>query len=306
MKTRFLTFSLLLLALGTFAQQSGHVYLSGTRFTYPLIEKWIAEYSKTYPNANIRLLTKTNDSVNVTIIAHYPEKSILDENKDLVTVSRFALLPVASEKNLLAQKTLKKGIKKEDLQKVFFEDAEDDLEQDKSQAHFQVYTRASKVCSSITFAKYFGNDADNIVGKGISGDDKHLLDAIRRDSLGITYNNLGFIYDLQTRSPLKGFSVIPIDLNSNGKLDKDEQIYENLDLLVSYLEKNPSAKSIPTEKVFFITPKNSNNQELKRFTAWVQREGQAFSNKLGFISLGEVSDNKSAYLNIKSSSEPNK
>lgn len=295
MKAKLTGLFLLLGAVASNAQNS-KVSLSGTRFTYPLIEKWITEYKKTYPKADVQLASNTGESVTIQIIAYRAEPTAFGDDKQITPVSRFALLPVGNEKNPLVEKAVKKGVKKDDLKKYFLEDPEDALEQDKDTPKYQVYTRASKVCSSISFASYLGDDAENIVGKGITGDDKNLLEAIKRDPLGITYNNLGYLYNLQTREPLKDFAIFPIDLNSNGKLDKDEQIYGNLDQLISFLEKNPTNKAIPTENVYFITNRNAENEELKRFVSWTQHEGQAFVKDLGFVGLGEVSDNKSAYV----------
>lgn len=301
MKAKLTGLFLLLGTLASQAQDNPKVNISGTKFTYPLIEKWITEYKKTYPTADIQLASKAGESVTIQIIAYHPELATFGENKQITAVSRFALLPVGNGNAPLTQKSLKKGVKKEELKKYFLEDPEDALEQDKDAPRYQVYTRASKVCSSISFASYLGDDAENIVGKGITGDDKNLLEAIKRDPNGITYNNLGYLFDLQTREPLKDFSILPIDLNNNGKLDKDEQIYGNLDQLIGFIEKNPNSKAIPTENVYFITNKNAENPELKRFVNWTQHEGQAFSKEFGFISLNDVTDIKSAFVESKGS-----
>ncbi|MEA5259061.1 hypothetical protein VB264_14790 [Arcicella aquatica] len=302
MKAKLTGLFLLLGALTAQAQDNNNkVSLGGTRFTYPLIEKWITEYKKIYPKADVQLAKNVGESVTIQIIAYHAEPTAFGDDKEITPVSRFALLPVGNEKTPLAQTLVKKGVKKEELKKYFLEDPEDALEQDKDAPKYQVYTRASKVCSSISFASYLGDDAENIVGKGITGDDKNLLEAIKRDPLGITYNNLGYLYNLQTRQPLKDFTIFPIDLNNNGKLDKEEQIYGNLDLLISFLEKNPTSKAIPTENVYFITHKNAENGELKRFVNWTKHEGQAYVKELGFVGLNDANDNKSAFVESNNS-----
>ena len=306
MKAQLTSLILLLGTLATQAQDNPKVNIGGTRFTYPLIEKWITEYKKTYPKADVQLASTAGESVTIQIIAYRAEPSAFGDEKIITPVGRFALLPVGNPSTPLAEKALKKGVKKEELKKYFLEDPEDALEQDKDAPKYQVYTRASKVCSSISFAKYLGDDAENIVGKGITGDDKNLLEAIKKDQNGITYNNLGYLYNLQTREPLKDFAIFPIDLNSNGKLDKEEQIYSNLDQLISYIEKNPNTQAIPTENVYFITNKSTENTELKRFVNWTQHEGQAFVKEFGFIGLGADNDNKSAYLESNPSYKVNK
>jgi len=50
-------FALLISSTGLFAQSnsSESVFISGTKFTYPLIEKWIAEYAKVNPNSKLKI-----------------------------------------------------------------------------------------------------------------------------------------------------------------------------------------------------------------------------------------------------------
>jgi len=284
---------LALVSLNSIAQQN--IRVGGTRFTFPLVEKWLTEYKKTSSNLSFNLIPKAQngETLDIRVVGHVLDKSELKPGDEVIVVSKFALLPVISEKNTIAQKSLKKGIKQDELKKIFFEDPEDELEAAKNNTRYQVYTRNARVCSSIVFAKYFSDEPENIFGKSITGDDTHLLEMLRRDSLGITYNNLGYVYDLESRSLQKGLSVLPIDFNKNGKLEKEEQIYENLDLLISFLEKNTKKQYLPTENVFFVVNKKQ-SEELNKFIKWVQTEGQAYAHEYGFLSL-TPNDDKSAF-----------
>ncbi|MDI9877643.1 substrate-binding domain-containing protein [Flectobacillus rivi] len=289
MKKYYVTLFLLGLGLwSTHAQSNKNIVISGTKFTYPLVETWIKAYQKANPEAKIQLLDKSqlaNQKPSIRIASYDLEQTELSNNQTAIPVSKYALLPVTSAKNPVNTKFQKKGLKYEDLKKIFTVDPEESIEDNKPEFAYQVYTRSARVCSSITFANYLGGQVDDIVGKGISGDDVHLLEALKRDSIGITYNNLGYLYDLQARTPLKEFSIIPIDLNENGKIDKDEQIYQNLDQLLATLSQT-KGKKIPVEQVYFIVDGDSNPEEQK-FIKWIQSEGQKFNQSLGFLSLGE-------------------
>ncbi|MBA4850568.1 hypothetical protein [Emticicia sp. BO119] len=273
-----------------------NIRISGTRFTFPLVERWIVEYNKSGSNLSADLIPKAqpNEKLTVRVVGHVLEKTELKPSEEVIVVSRFALLPVSNEKNSLAQKSLKKGLKPEELKKVFFEDPEESLEENTNNGKYQVYTRNARVCSSIAFARYFNDEPENIFGKGITGDDYHLIEAVKRDSLGITYNNLGYIYDLESRTLQKGLAVLPIDFNKNGKLEKEEQIYQNLDLLISFLEKGNKKQYLPTENIFFVIDKSQASDELNKFIRWVQTDGQSFAHEYGFLSL-TTNDNKSAF-----------
>ena len=70
------------------------ITVTGTKFTYPLIEKWIAEYSKINSGVKIRLVQKPTGSqtADLTIIAHQPANEELNGDHDIIYTARYALL----------------------------------------------------------------------------------------------------------------------------------------------------------------------------------------------------------------------
>jgi phosphate transport system substrate-binding protein len=266
-------------------KQREYIYISGTKFTYPLIERWISEYRKVNPQARIKLLTgkQAADSTNLKIVAHTLTQDELKPNEAYFHVGKFALLPITNDRNLVVKKEFRKGLKQEDLKKVFFTDPNSILEEPGKKPSYTVYTRTNQSCSSIAFASHFGLQPSEIKGKKISGEDQYLVLAIQKDSTGITYNNPGYIYDIQSRLPVKGISILPIDLNENGKIDKDELIYDNLDALTQSLEDNQNTKLIPEDYVSFVVNKVQKNETLRQFINWVTADGQKFNHTYGFL-----------------------
>jgi len=273
-------------------KQTDYVYLTGTRFTYPLIEKWIAEYKKENPGARIALFKlggPSTDSANVHIVSHKLDEKALKETDTYVQVAEYALLPIANAANPIVKKTALTGIDGSRFKELFIKGKDDGLLTDEEQAQKQaknpslVYTRATASCASISFADHFGYVWGDINGKGVSGDDKNLLQAVQKDTNGLSYNNLGYIYDLKTRLPVKGIAVLPIDLNQNGKLDPSEHIYDNLDQVIGYLENNPDEKEIPTAYVNLIFDKSQSNAALQPFLSWVLTKGQQYNHEVGFF-----------------------
>jgi hypothetical protein len=104
-------------------KQKDYVYISGTKFTYPLIEKWINEYKKVYPEARIKLQTvkpsgkQGIDSTNLRIVAHTLRQDELNPNEIYFHVGKFALLPITIERNVVVKKEFRKGLKQDDLKK---------------------------------------------------------------------------------------------------------------------------------------------------------------------------------------------
>lgn len=200
--TAFTLFVILqLISKSSFSQTAadGKVVITGTRFSYPLVEKWIAEFKKEYPNVPFRLITRGNlnvDSANLIINAHKLHPEEIKGGNYVVNIGRYALLPVTNAKNPLVAEWSKKGIKEKQLKKLFFKkydpfaDEEEVKEKHKNEYKPTLYTRAQKACAPISFARHFGFKQDDILGKPIGGDDKHLITAIENDTNVFTYSNL--------------------------------------------------------------------------------------------------------------------
>jgi len=294
---KYIKIIVLLITFSTsFAQTSknGKVLITGTRFTYPLVEKWISEFKIKYPDVEVKILPRgltTPESGNIVINAHKLLPNEIKQGYTTINITKYALLAVANANNPII-KEYAKGLKEKDIKDLFFEkDVLENNEKDKKKKNkFQptIYTREQKACAPITFASHYGFTQDNIIGKGISGDDKHLINAILKDSSGLTYNVPVFIYDLASRKVKPGIKVIPYDLNENGKLDANENIYENLDELITNLESEKNS-AIPIEYVNISYPKviNTENNNLGLFINYILNEGQKFNHQFGFIEFDE-------------------
>jgi len=259
------------------------VIISGTRFTYPLIEKWIAEYAKINPGLTIKLAktTETSDASDLSIIAHQPATDELKEGQAVVYTGRYGLLPVTNSKNPVLA-TNKKGLSKKDIDKLFFEVANYDEEPvvEKPKFRATIYARDNKASASTTLAQYFGHVSSEIRGKKVLGDDIYLLSAISKDSVGITFNNLGYLFDLQSRKLKEGIALLPLDL----KKDAKNIALGNLDEVISILEKT-RVESIPVEKIGFIYSQRDTRKEVADFLKWVLADGQQFNHGKGFLNL---------------------
>lgn len=275
--------------------ENGKIIITGSRFTYPLLEKWIAEFKKHYPEVPFRIIARGGpnvDSANLVINAHVLKPEEIRPGYKVVNISKYSLLPVANAKNPGLKEWANSGIKEKQFKKLFFEKvdplAPKKEEKKTAPSVFKpvLYTRLEKACAPTTFAKNFGFEQADILGKQIGGDDKHLITAIERDTNGVTYNNLGLIYDLGTRKVKTGLAVVPLDLNGNGKLDTDENFYASLDDVIDRLEKKKYSE-IVTEYVNISYPAtvDASNKNLTLFINWVLENGQQYNHDFGFLNF---------------------
>lgn len=287
MKTNKIQILIVLFLITVVANGQEAIRISGTKFTYPLIEKWISEYRKINPDAQFKLISKKNETKasDISIIAHQPLKTDLTDLSQIVYVNKYALLPVAGSSNKYLNDIKKRGLDKKELEKLFFQETDlDENPEEKTKKPVgnpvNIYSRESQACSSIAFANYFGFQSSDLKGKKVSGDDIYLISSIQKDSTGITFNNLGYLFDLQTRKLKEGIVLLPLDIEEKAKTS----IGTNVDEALTAIE-NTKFETIPVEKVGLIFDNNPRNKEILNFVKWIVNEGQKFNHEYGFLNL---------------------
>lgn len=270
-----------MLAAGQGTAVSKAIRITGTRFTYPIVQKWIDEYVKLHPGTQIVLNSKVpSDSADI-IIASYALKPVnIKQGYTAIALTRYAQLPVVSSRRSDVATLQSKGFNEAAFRQIYFNDSSGN---NCLNYHFAVYKREKPACASRAFANHFGNEQKDIKGIGVNGDDRDLLDAVKKDSNGISYNNLGFIYDIKTRKVTDGIAIVPIDLNDNGKIDDDEKIYGSLDEVLNFIEKTKHPK-IPIENVNVIIRKDA-GKEVAQLLQWILTKGQQYNHEYGFLNL---------------------
>ena len=296
------TFSALFIMLSAYshAQTSanGRVLITGSRFTYPLVEQWMAGFKKVYPEVEVRILPRggaSADSGNLIINAHKLLPTEIKPNYTVVNIGKYAILPIVNPNSAFAREHVARGIREKEIKQYFFQeydgfhdDSREAKEAKKRKAKTNhepvIYTREQKACVPQAFANFYGHNQENIRGKGITGEDKHMIPAVKKDTNGLSYNVLNWVYDLNTRKAIEGIAVVPIDFNDNGKLDENETIYENLDELISKIETG-KVPEIPVEYVNIQYPAqfNDKTENLKLFVQYILNEGQKLNHQYGFL-----------------------
>lgn len=285
---RKIVFTLLagLTAAGLQAQNNVKtITVSAPKFANSLVEKWAAEYSKGNPDVAIKFV-KADIAGDLVLTVNDGEKS----DKKQVNVGLTVILPVVSDKNIIFGKQLKNGITDDEFRKILFGSELEQSEDDGSKpVAYTVYTQPAQSATTKVLLSYFGKKEVEIPGVIVTGDDKYLIESVINDSTGISYGNLSQIYESQNRQPVKGLRILPIDPDNSGKLKKEEQVYSNLDQLVSFLE-SARPRTIPTSYLSFSINKKETNPLVEDFINWVKISGQQFNHQYGFLKANDEKD----------------
>lgn len=278
-------------------RQNKTIVVTGVRFAYPLIQKWIDDYNKTNPDVQIIIESRgTQDPAQYDILVEaYEPDAEAKKNRDYIYMGRYAILPVANNQSVFSKVYGSKGLTREIIKQIFFHDIFfDKSEQAAIKAPYTVYTRLQKAGAPITFSKHFGYQQKDIRGKSIAGSDEHLLKAILRDSTGLTYAPMNLIYDTQSGKPHTGLTILPVDFNGNGKISDDEKFYEHLSTLIERLEgkSQRDINNIPIEYLNLSSDKSGSSPEAILFLKWIIQNGENDLHAFGFLKSDQVKRNE--------------
>jgi phosphate transport system substrate-binding protein len=145
-----------------------------------------------------------------------------------------------------------------------------------------VYTRSDSCGAAEVWAKYLGDKKqENLLGIGVSGD-PGVVSAVAKDPLGIGFNNLNYAFDITTGQPVTGISVVPIDINENGKADQEEILTTNTAAVAAISSGNyPS----PPARLLYLATDGKPSGLTQLFIEWILMDGQNYVSESGYIQL---------------------
>lgn len=277
-------------------KKSGQISISGAFALYPMVIRWADEYKKINPGVRFDISAggagkgisdALNGMVEIGMVSReiYPEE--LKKGAFPIAVTKDAVVAVISETNPSVNEILAKGLKQDAGNNIWITGKITTWSQAfavKSATPIHIYTRSDACGAAEMWAKFFGKKQEDLLGVGVFGD-PGLAQAVKKDPLGIGFNNIGYAYDATTRKQIKGLRVIPLDLNNNGKIDNDENFYASMDELMAAIAsgKYPSP---PSRELYFVLKENpKKNKALTDFIRWVLTDGQKFVNEAGYIAL---------------------
>ncbi|MFM7023761.1 MAG: PstS family phosphate ABC transporter substrate-binding protein [Flavobacteriales bacterium] len=275
---------------------SGTISASGAFALYPIVVKWGEEFKKLHPNVKFNISAggagkgitdALGGLVNIGLVSRDLTAAEIKKGAYGVAVTKDAVVATISSSNPNVQEILTKGISKATFNNIFIVGKYKNWKEAgfKVPVPIQVFTRSDAAGAAESWAKYFGKKQEDIQGVGVYGD-PGLLQAVKKAPGGIGFNNIGFAYDVKTRKQVAGITVVPIDLNGNGKIDADENVYGTLDQVVAAITsgKYPSP---PARDLLFVTKGKPTDKTVIAFIKWVLTDGQKFVGSAGYVGFSK-------------------
>jgi phosphate transport system substrate-binding protein len=275
-------------------EPSGTIRVSGAWALYPMMVKWAEEYQKLHPTIRVDVSAGGAGKgaadalaglVEIGMISRNIKPEEVSQGAFFVPVVKDAVFPVISAQNPVIEQLKKKGLKQKQLIDLFINGATPTWGQlvgGPGKDKVQVYTRSDSCGAAETWAQYLGKKKqEELKGTGVYGD-PGIAEAVRRDPVGIGYNNLNYAYDARTGNPVEGLFVLPIDVNENGVIDPEEILATKADAIKAVQSgKYPS----PPARDLFLMTKTAFNGLAKDFVHWILTDGQKFVDEVGYIKL---------------------
>jgi len=273
----------------------GTITISGAWALYPMVVKWSEEFRKAHPEVRIDISAggagkgiadALADMVDIGMVSREIHPAEIQKGAWFIPVTKDAVVPVINQGNPLFGEIMKKGVKKSDFSRIWLSEEPptwNELLGGKGSVQVHVYTRSDSCGAAETWALFMGKKQEDLLGVGVFGD-PGLNEAVRKDELGVGFNNINYAYDAGSLKPMAGTAILPIDLNGNGKIDADESFYGDRDAITKAIagDRYPSP---PARDLYFVCNGRPKTQLVAAFMKWILRDGQKFVPEAGYIGL---------------------
>lgn len=276
---------------------NGKITVSGAFALYPMMVKWAEEYQKINPGVKVEvsaggagkgMTDALSGMVDLGMVSRDISPEEISRGAVYVAVTKDAVVVTTSAKNPVLADLQARGINQSVFRQIFVNETVTNWGQAANRPDVKekinVYTRSDACGAADVWAKYLGFKQENLQGVGVFGD-PGLADAVKTDRLGIGYNNIGFAYDANTGKPLDGLAIIPLDLNDNGRVDSDEQLYATRDTITNAI--NTGKYPSPPARELNLVAKGSFSGPTLQFVRWILTDGQQYVAESGYIALPE-------------------
>jgi phosphate transport system substrate-binding protein len=272
------------------------IRVSGAWALYPMMIRWADEFTKTHRAYRIDVAAGgagkgvADTLAGLVDIGMVSREIKLEESQKgamYVPVVKDAVLAIMNANNPVLSEVMSKGLTKKKFLALWIEGKKltwGQLTGGSLIDRIQVYTRSDACGAAETWAKYLDNrKQEDLQGVAVYGD-PGITEAVKKDLLGIGYNNLNYAYDMKTGLPQSGIRIIPIDINENGRIDSEEDMSSKekaMRAVIAGVYPSPPVRDLN------LVVKGKLSLPVREFIRWILTDGQRFVEEVGYIKISE-------------------
>jgi len=276
----------------------GEISISGAFALYPLTIRWAEEFRKEYPGIRIDISAggagkgmadALSGMVDLGMFSRGVTQAEIEKGAWYIAVARDAVLPTINAVNPYLEIIKQQGLDKKLFEKIFLNGEpvawSEVIPVEGETQNINNYTRADACGAAQMWAEFLGSNQEGLKGIGVFGD-PGMADAVKNDKQAMGFNNVVYVYDIQSHMKYPGLEVAPIDINGNGTIDKEEDFYDTLDEVMSAI-KDGRYPSPPSRDLYFVAKGKPAGEAVQIFLNWILTEGQNFVNEAGYVQLSK-------------------
>ncbi len=274
----------------------GTISISGAFALYPMTVRWAEEFKKLHPDVRIDISAGgagkgMTDALSEMVDLGMFSREVCEEEVEKgawkIALTKDAVLPTINSKNPFLKDLKRKGMSRQEFIDVYITEKIKNWGElvGNNDKKINNYTRSDACGAAGTWGKYLGGDQESLIGIGVFGD-PGMADAIKKDILGVGYNNVVYIYDINSKIKYEGLEVIPIDINENDTIDEEENVYNTLNDITIAI-KDGKYPSPPARDLYFVSQGKPEKEIVIEFIKWILTEGQKYVKESGYVQLSE-------------------
>ncbi len=258
-----------------------------------LAGKWITEYSDDNPGVIIHTAYINDDASGYNLGDEYVLGVVTEDYLRSVkrgslwsmVVARDVIVPVISADNPFRNEILNSGISPSQFAGVYTEPGKltwADLSDSGDGTTVNCYCLGDE---PVRFCLSEFLEADNLSGNVTRvGSNEEMVERIVNDKYSIGFCRLSGIIDYENHSIREGLEIVPIDINGNGTLENNENIYSCLNDFNRgvWIGKYPGSLC---RNIHIVSSTSPDDESGIAFMQWVLSGGQEYISEAGFSEL---------------------
>jgi phosphate transport system substrate-binding protein len=278
----------------TMLSHSDMITISGAYAMAPMMQVWMAEFSKTHPYVKFKLDVNGSGQGLEQLLEGKVDLAMVSEDvpkmKDsmlwVTPVARLGVVPVINAKNPKLKAILEKGITRENLTGLFSGKkikTWGELTRTAGNDPVEIYVRGDSSGATAVLARYLSLKESEIKGIPVRGE-LELISKVKSDPLALSYCNFIYAFDPGKKVFLDDIKVVPITKSGKEKPERIQKIFDTYEHLqrAMWLGEYPSSL---IRNLNLVSKGKPRTREIVDFIYWIITDGQRYVADNGYIEL---------------------